>query len=198
MFTVKKYLFKTAAFVMIAALLSCEGIFIYDPIDPRLPKYTHEGNNVAGAFINGEQWKSVVYWDFYGVSNKPVFKSYANDSLTITFYGNTESAYNVLLHFTITGWGIHEFSDLEKLRGIKIPLDGLTNTATLSRYRSSCYETAIGTGQFYAKDITVRESGSMIFSGTFGFTIEDADCGTTEVSYGRFDYTVGKSGFHAH
>jgi hypothetical protein len=38
------------------------------------------------------------------------------------------------------------------------------------------------------------KNGSIIFSGTFGFT-EDSGCVPIEVSYGRFDYSIDDSNF---
>ncbi|MBX2966396.1 MAG: hypothetical protein KF845_09640 [Cyclobacteriaceae bacterium] len=193
----KSYHFKIAAYIILLSFSSCEGLFILDPIDPRLPKYTHAGNSTAGALINNEQWKSVVEWHLFGApSHKPSFIRYPNDSLVITFYGTLKSEHKVSIHFSITGLEIDEFNNLTKLKGIKIPLNGTTGTASLSTYSESCQEVSGGIGQFYARDITVRESGSMIFSGTFGFVIEDEDCGTIEVSYGRFDYVVSQSHFN--
>lgn len=65
----KKYtsIIKSLLIFVVLVMNSCSGEFIPDPIDPRLPKYTEEGNNVAGAFINDNTWESVVSIGFpYG------------------------------------------------------------------------------------------------------------------------------------
>lgn len=190
----KKYLIKSISAFVLIVLLSCDGVFIPDPIDPRLPKYTHQGNDAAGAFIDGRQWKSVVERDFMYTDNEPEFRSYSGDRLEISFYGDvgTES-YN--LKFILVGYGINTYEDLKKLEGRKILLDGDLNSGEVDTYGNSCYPGSGGTGQFYAKDISIRQNGSLVFSGTFGFVTADSACPSVEVTYGRFDYNVSDLDF---
>lgn len=191
----KKYLVKTISVFVFAALFSCEGIFILDPIDPRLPKYTHTGNDVAGAFIDGVQWKSVVSWSILYTFNAPEFTIYpADDILKISFYGNI-GAETYSLEFTLAGFEIHTYEDLIKLKGRKIQLDGELNYGVIDGYGDSCFPRNAGAGQFYAKDISTKENGVLVFSGTFGFVTPDASCPSAEVAYGRFDYTVNARDF---
>src|ERR1035437_590386 len=76
------------------ALLSCEGLYIPDPIDPRLPKYTENGNDVAGAIINNIYWTSVERIGFQTTSYKPyIITSAITDSLVIQFSGKMSYEY---------------------------------------------------------------------------------------------------------
>ncbi len=46
---------------MLFTLVACgykDHAFIYDPYDPRMPQYSEEGANTAGAYINGDVWIS--------------------------------------------------------------------------------------------------------------------------------------------
>lgn len=180
-------------------LVSCEGLFIPDPIDPRLPKYTENGNNVAGAFINDESWKSVVSYGFMTASDKPtIITSDINDSLVILFEGNILNHYTAI-EFHLTGLNIHRFEDLILLKNRKIQLDGLTNAGVIRYDNSRDYLVSNGgIGQIYIRYVTFNNlSDKVILSGTFGFTTNDTASGNKEVSYGRFDYVFSKdSDFH--
>ena len=184
------------------ALVSCESVFIPDPIDPRLPKYTESGINTAGAFVNQEVWKSAVKYGFMTSYNKPYLTVYSNkDSLVLSFDGQIVKGDNVLADYYISFYlkdlNIHTFSDLKTLENKKIQLDGVKNYSAFTKRDNSssniiCKGTA-GIGQIYFRNVEVNASqNSVILSGTFGFTITNLNCGTTEVSYGRFDYRFGK------
>jgi hypothetical protein len=188
--------------IFLLTLVSCKGVFILDPIDPRLPKYTEEGNNVAGAFVNQDVWKSVVGFGLNSSRYKPYLTVYSNkDSLVLSFDGQIVKGENVLadsyITFHLKDLNIHTFSDLKNLKNKIIQLDGVKNYSAITRTdnsssSSTCNGTA-GIGQIYFKNVTVNESqNSVILSGTFGFTITNSNCGTTEVSYGRFDYSFQK------
>ena len=218
--------------LFLLALVSCEGIFIPDPIDPRLPKYTEKGYNAAGAFINKDVWKSVdessydfgFDWSFImdnptnegslikNLSNKakeipmsgltmdlPYMRVYNNkDSIVFRLDGHImkgqQELTNSSIVFHLRDLNIHSFGDLKTLKNKKIQLDGVNNYGAFSRseingpiYLPPCSGTA-GIGQIYFRNVIMNDSlNSAIISGTFGFTITNSDCGTTEVSYGRFD-----------
>ncbi|HEY4785285.1 MAG TPA: hypothetical protein VIH57_04520 [Bacteroidales bacterium] len=187
--------------LLLVLLGSCGGEFIPDPIDPRLPKYTEEGNDAAGAFINEKIWKSVVSVDFMSVGDQPYITLFtAKDSLTILFEGNS-SVYRYI-EFRLSGLSIYRFEDLQLLNNKKIFLDGKKSSGVCHRnycppyesgyYSTGCPETGIS-GQLYIKNVAMRDSLTQaILSGTFGFTFNDPVSGINEVSYGRFDYRFGK------
>lgn len=192
-----KYIYISKIFLVLYTLTlsSCAGDFILDPVDPRLPKYTEDGNNVAGAFINQEVWKSIVHYELLKVIDKPVITSYNNnDSLIIKFDGE-KTNYSVSLEFHLTGLNITKFDDLIFLKGRKIPLDGLKNVGICITYKNSPHSLysfgAGGIGQLYFRNVNIdKSSEKAILSGTFGFTSKDSICGTIEISYGRFDYVI--------
>lgn len=196
MFTMKKYRIKAASAFVLITLFSCEGIFIPDPIDPRLPRYTHQGNNVAGALIDDKRWESIVTWTggLQYTADEPVFRSYPNDRLEIVFSGNVGGE-TYRLTFNLVGYGIHSYEDLIKLRGLKIQLTGDLNSAEIEATMATCDVHDGGVGQFYAKNISMKENGVLIFSGTFGFVTTEASCPPAEVTYGRFDYAVNATHF---
>src|SRR6478752_4585042 len=85
-------LIKISIGVLAFLLIACESLYIPDPIDPRLPKYTDRGNDVGGALVNGRLWKSVVTHDWiYGSQYVPTLHYYSDqDSLDIVFSGYLE------------------------------------------------------------------------------------------------------------
>lgn len=167
-----------------------------DPIDPRLPKYTESGNNVAGAFINNNVWKSMVSYNFMSITDEPsvvIFSS--KDSLVMQFAGQSNTY--PYIEFCLSGLKVHTFDDLMLLKNKKISLDGLKNAGLCFQYKynsnelDSAYSVnqSKGMGQILIKNVAINDSlKSAILSGTFGFTIKDSVNGIIEVSYGRFDY----------
>lgn len=174
-------------------IVACDGVFVPDPIDPRLPKYTESGNNVAGAFVNNKIWESVQTWGLYGYVNTPSFYVWQEeDSVVIRFSGDTGSK-SGWIEFHLKNLGITDFEDLPLLEGVKTELDGAENTAY---YIEECDRDSYkykGIGQLYIKNIQMNDSlTSAIFSGTFGFSVTDSVGNNTKISYGRFDYRLGK------
>ncbi|MEO7987935.1 MAG: hypothetical protein ABI663_00235 [Chryseolinea sp.] len=189
---IKKYLsgIKLLLIGICFSASSCEPIYIPDPIDPRLPKYTEDGNNVAGAFINDELWKSEYFPGWFSTSGEPMIQYFSSrDSLSITFFGAIDEPYYYEdISFGFRGLGVTSLAELVKLNETKIELDGINSTA--NAYRSSdCV--APGSGQLYFRSMTFNtETGHLTLSGTFGFNQDDPACGKISVTYGRFDFTV--------
>lgn len=182
---------------LVLMLISCKGVFIDDPLDPRLPKYSESGNNVAGAFINNETWRSVVRYTLTTIIDKPLISVFAiHDSLVIHFEGERAGQYTAI-EFLLTGLNINKFDDLSLLRDRKIQLDGLKNTVIIrdAMYTSTSVDHRLrGVGQIYIKNIVFNDqSDRATLSGTFGFTISDSASVKADVSYGRFDYALSKS-----
>lgn len=181
--------------ILILILNACEGIFVPDPIDPRIPKYTEDGNNVAGAFINDNIWESIVSLNY----DRPFINVWPeNDSLLLRFSGKTAGVPSSI-EFHLTGWKISDFEDLAKLEGSKIQLDGMKNAGFYTEgYDLFNYENK-GIGQIYFKNIRIRVynangegqiSKTAIISGTFGFAMNDSGGKITKVTSGRFDYRI--------
>jgi hypothetical protein len=170
---------------------ACSGIFILDPIDPRLPKYTEEGNQVAGAFVDDQVWKSVVTSTLWGISYEPSVRSWPQkDSLQIIFSGNMEEG-DYTVGFQLKGYKISKVADLMALDGKKIELDGVDNAGYWMPGYSSSVSSNRGIGQIYFKKVKkIESSSSIIISGTFGFKISDNNGVSTIISSGRFDYRI--------
>lgn len=175
-------------------LFACNGIFVPDPIDPRLPKYTESGNNVAGAFVGNKIWESQLTWSLYGYSYAPLMNVWPEkDSIVLRFPGSAENKH-ASIEFSLHESDVDGFEDISHLEGQKIVLDGVTNKAFY--IRESKYQEAYknrGVGQLYIRKVELNASlSSAIFSGTFGFSVTDSIGNTTKISYGRFDYRLGK------
>lgn len=170
-------------------LMGCEPMVVQDPIDPRIPKYTESGYNVAGAFINQNVWKSVTYWN---KSNVWITSLKNSDSLIIRFDGQQNNS-PLTISFYLKGYTVSKFQELVNLNDTKILLDGEDKAGVLetSSVMVSYSPKAIkGKGQLYFKHVQVDITNkTAVISGTFGFTTNDL----TEVSYGRFDYAVKDS-----
>ena len=192
----KKYIFinKIFLFLFMIMMSSCEGIFILDPIDPRLPKYTEKGNDVAGALVNDKVWKSIVEYGFLTSSDKPhIIASQSNDSLVIRFEGDVLGSVTTM-EFHLTGLHIKAFADLILLKDKKVQLDGTRNAGFMRDNSDISYSTKGGAGQIYFRHVEVNNvSGVAILSGTFGFSFVDNFSAINEVAYGRFDYKFGKN-----
>lgn len=194
----KKSIFfvKLCTLFSLLIMVACEGIFVPDPLDPRLPRYTENGNNVAGAYINDEAWNSTVSVGFMHSSDKPqLVATPAKDSLWICFIGSidTEPGY-IGVH--LTGLKINGLEDLLNLSGKKIQLNGAQNAGYYRKdydYDSGLIKNG-GTGQIYFKNVRWGESGTfVILSGTFGFVYKTENGTNIKVSSGRFDYRISEN-----
>lgn len=188
--------------ILLCLLIACDGIFVPDPIDPRIPKYTENGNNVAGAFINENIWESIVEFGFLSSSNQPfIIFDQESDSIILRFNGNTTGK-SSFIEFHLTGLNISKFEDLTTLDGHKIQLDGIKNAGFyIENYTPTSYDNK-GIGQIYFRNVRIRDSNDsaegqaskrIIISGTFGFSFNDSNGKTIKVSSGRFDYKITES-----
>ena len=177
---------------------SCRGIFVPDPIDPQLPKYTEVENNVAGAFIDDGFWKSVIKYGFLTDDDVPNVTAWPlGDSLRISFGGeDKEGRSNIEFH--LEGLRINSFEDLLGLKDKKIQLDGISNSGYyIKGYDQASYSNK-GIGQIYFRNVSRSDTISkVIISGTFGFSVNKPGGGIVKISYGRFDYTLSNTwNFH--
>lgn len=183
-------------FLVVVFLIAtaCNGIFVPDPIDPRIPKYTEDGNNVAGAFVNNNIWKSAVVVGFNHVSNSPNITVWPeSDSLSLHFTGYIPEE-NSSIEFHLKGLNITKFNDLLVLNGQKIQLDGINNVGFyIVNYTPSAYYHK-GAGQIYFRNVkTGVTPGTIILSGTFSFSVNDSNGTIQKVTDGRFDYRISEN-----
>ncbi len=99
----KKLDFKRISLLLIGIvfLIACDNIFVPDPIDPRLPKYTEEGYETGGAFINDSLWKSVNDSRHITIWKK-------QDSIVIMLEGRFKSK-STAIEFHLTGLNISNY-----------------------------------------------------------------------------------------
>lgn len=205
---------KTASKYLIFVLLltSCyvddESSFIKEPFDPRMPQYSEEGANTAGAYIDGQPW----------VSRKRIISSIFSPSPytkgTMSFYGLEDSSGTfvafeggdlMLDQSTVSGsvgivlgeLYLSHPDDLDQLDNKRVELDGTINYGQmiLQNDFSQLVEENAGTGVLHIRNVVKTAEGDWNISGTFGFSINGENQEATVYS-GRFDYEVSDEQFH--
>ncbi len=195
--------------VLTCFLASCVSDFRPEVIDPRLPDYSEEGLNTAGAYIDGMPWTSKRKLSFFfvfpsGISGEgDIYVYHSEDSLNnllaFEFGKQTLGEYEkpVSVGFQLNGYGIVEPDDLFDLKDRTIVLDGESNYGQLflnpiSRTAQSGPDTIHrGTGLLHVRNVQYLSKDSIIISGTFGFDVE-IDSVMHTVHSGRFDYTISE------
>jgi len=189
----KKYFYTSSQLLVVVCLFlsACNGIFIPDPIDPRIPKYTEEGNNVAGAFVDNNIWKSVIQIGFNYVSDNPHITLWpGNDSLLLCFTGSI-SGESSSIKFYLKGLNLTKYSDLTTLNGKKIQLDGINNIGYYIENDTPLTDSNKGVGQIYFRNVKNDNSLALIIiSGTFSLSVNDTNGKIIKISSGRFDYRI--------
>jgi hypothetical protein len=195
-----------AHIVCLLILSSCfvedEYSFVSDPFDPRVPQYTEEGANTAGAYINSEPWvckKRTV---------SSIFAPTPTTVGTMTLYHSSEpqgtfiafeqgdillepSDQNCSVGFFLNGVDLNGPNGIYQLENKRIELDGVENFGRIVR-RNDFHEIdneERGVGILYVRRIDRFGSNHLFMSGTFGFSVTEEDQETTVFS-GRFDYEV--------
>ena len=203
---------KTLIFFLFISVLStsCVSDFRPEVIDPRLPDYTEEGLNTAGAYIDGIPWTSQRRISFFfifpsGISGAGDIYIYRSDSsqnnlLAFEFgeqdFGDFEVPRTIGFHIDDSGIDVPE--DLFEFKDKTIVLDGETNYGQLFldpnlRTAQSGPDTLHrGTGLLHVRNVQHSSTDSIIISGTFGFDVE-IDSVLHTVHSGRFDYTLSSS-----
>lgn len=179
-------------------LAACGGEFIPDPIDPRLPRYSEEGKDVAGCFINDELWQAVrTGANFPPNPGEYLRVQFHPEDSTIRFRidgrrkANTASVGTyVELYFVIDN-RLTQFESLGKLHQTTIPLDGQHSYAGLEDFSSEDHCPS-GAGQLIIRkaEFIPGSAGAFILAGTFSFTVASDSCERLDVRNGRFDYRV--------
>ena len=186
--------------ILLIGMSACGGEFIPDPLDPRLPRYSEEGKNVAGCFINGDVWRAVktganlqggvdqiLQIDFQAESNTIRFRidGYREDSTNL-------AGTSVTLTFVVDNrdWQIQSVDDLH---GRTFELDGNTSYGNIEDASNFFqYDNCRSTGQLFIRYAQpfLSASDDFIVAGTFYLTNDSPSCIRTEVRSGRFDYRV--------
>lgn len=185
--------------------------FLPDPADPRLPQYTEDGNQVAGALVNDIAWKTNFWasldmgWNrsFYFTTSS--FAGAAKLTLEGSYTEGSHEEKHLNFIVVLRSVSLSKLEDISNLNGQTITLDGQTNYA----YISDPYWTIEnnvdyhygGTGSITFKNVkkvtnlTIhRENGEtynpLIVSGVFEFSFDNI---AVAVKSGRFDFYINDS-----
>jgi hypothetical protein len=177
-----------ASILSLILMLGCEDVFIPDPINPELPKYTETGLGMAGAYLNNELWR-VSSGEFCWMCGAPFrIEQNSNGLWEMTLTGELPEGQTVSFNFNLNAWNLSPDRILE-LNDVKIELDGITHWANLTHWESICPEIKNGTGQIYFRSVK-RQPNTIhyILSGTFSMEADDGAGCAAKVTYGRFDF----------
>jgi hypothetical protein len=192
-------------------LTSClQEKFFHDPSDPRLPKFSEEGNQVAGSIVSGEAWKTFYSPGFMGPNRGLFFVNHQKgDSISIHFEGNfrkdstlgrTGRNFIVILKNT----SLNKLEDIYALKDKFIALDGENNYVLYEdRWATTpggqIREPVRGTGgvsltvakEHITKSKSKRANGEtyypIIVAGTFDFVFTASG---VHAESGRFDFEL--------
>jgi hypothetical protein len=201
----KKLLFFLSFAGVIACILqSCENNYIAEPLDPRLPAYSEVGAGDAGAYIDGNPWRTGNEFQPFASPFYAMRLHYSLDSVTtstrISFLRGPvfNLGKSATIVFYLLDERISDRSELERLEGTKFNLSEGGSYAHLIFHRRFVNDTLIipedtlvsTKGAFYIRNVEYKkESERTIISGTFGFETEEADS-AVKVSSGRYDFSL--------
>jgi hypothetical protein len=177
--------------LVIGILFGCQGsVLVPDPVDPRLPMYTERGNNVAGAFINGDVWISQVENHIDGGrSYEPEFVIYKDaDSATLVFSGLLSNQVYTEIKFDLKNFNENSVTDLTVLSQTLFALDGVAGSGEVDPLIYDSSDSCRFYGQIIFKSVRKVDDRFVIISGTFGLFTGNG-C-TSAVTYGRFDFEL--------
>lgn len=184
-----------------------EETFIPDPSDPRLPKYSEDGNQVGGALVNDVAWKTDYEANFNYTKRSFFFTNYSSgDSITIHFDGifTEGKSKDRPLRFVVVVKKI-QLSGLEDLKTLErrsFNLDGITNYAVLDDGFRAIQDSIDyfygGTGAITFTqvkpmiDLTFTDPNGekyhpLIVAGNFRFHFDQP---SIDVTMGRFDFRI--------
>jgi len=179
-----------------------QNTFVSDPFDPRVPQYTEEGANTAGAYVNGEPW----------VAKKETISSIFSPSPytrgTMTLYHSTDpegtfiafqdaeilrnpSDQSCSIGFFLSGVDLSGPNGIYQLENKRIELDGVENYGRVIMRNdfSEINNGNTGVGILYIRRIDRSANNHLFMAGTFGFSVSTESDETTVFS-GRFDYEI--------
>jgi len=170
---------------------SLESRYLSDPLDPRLPIYSNDGNNTAGCYINGAPWRTLCLNFGEDCIGKELYFSDSLNQTVVEFPAGRRYSNALTLPMDI---GFRFENDVVSFILTSIPelpleikLDGAQNFAQLGIWDGSQWQyTDGGKGIFIIRSLS-GFGESFIVSGTFGFDIETEN-GEFSVYEGRFDF----------
>jgi hypothetical protein len=179
------------------SLFSChhsdlqESIFINDPDNPGLPKYSEWGYNTFGVYYD----RNIFVSDYYQVPIKVVI---TGDSTSFIFHGRTNGVYNDL-RLTISTHDMlpEKYDDLVALNQTTLDLTDPGYTVNLSRDNIQ-HEVKVLNGMLEFKRTQLllvdKQQVETILSGMFEMQVL-VDNVPVSFTHGRFDVGVGENNF---
>lgn len=181
--------------------------FIPDPSDPRLPKYTEDGNQIGGALVNDVAWKTNFETGFNFTNRSFYFTNYSSgDSVTLHMDGivNEGSIKDKPINFVVVlkNLRLEKLEDIKMLERQSLNLDGNTNYALMDDWHMTInngvehYSGGTGAITFTQvkpvidRTVTGRNGEQyhpLIVAGRFRFHFEQ---GAIDVTMGRFDFWI--------
>lgn len=184
--------------VLAMIVVSCDGKFEPDPIDPRIPRYSEEELGAAGAFVNEESWRAVLSGGgFFVEPSQRLRVTRDSTQIRLSIEGRIRERNldnNLFIEFYLDNTD-GELDSIVSLRNRKFTLGEEHRAAVLEN--PSWFEDVpfcpSSTGQLYIRrlDPIFREDDTeYAISGTFSFVVDQDTCSYYAVTHGRFDYRV--------
>jgi len=189
--------------ITIIIFSACGGEFIPDPLDPRLPRYSEEGKNTAGCFINGEVWRAIGEADSPANSRNQYLQltfTADNNTIGINMGGYQGKSVDSLSTYVELAFIVDnrdtQIQSVSELAGQTFVLDGNQSFGRILDSRDFFqYDICRGAGQLHIRHArpVPDTDGEYIIAGTFSFSVDLPTCRPADVQSGRFDYRVNIS-----
>lgn len=179
-------------------------VFVPDPVELRIPRYSEEGYNIAGAFINDVAWKAEAICLFIDCKD-PLALSRFRDSLGTSMEFRLKGSMHEGLQqyddydlvFRLTNQTIDDLTDLKQLQGQSFSVEDGSMLAYLDTlvFREAYPTINCQKAQFLVRDYReVEDEYGFIkyqISGTFGMECMSGGQ-PVNVYQGRYDLIVGR------
>jgi len=170
--------------VFIGSLILCSScaFFVSDAIDPRLPRYSENGSNVAGAVLSDGVWNSKGF-------SRTMFEIYPDrDSIIFEMRGIAENDNRSLdVSFVWVSDDIETAEDLLLLSDKVIDVSDGLRVVSAKLQQWCLFEP---NGQIHFRNVRMTESNSFVISGSFGFDRSEDCFFENEMTFGRFDFEL--------
>lgn len=206
---------KLLIFVLMFSLTGCLNKFKPDYSDARLPRYTEEGNNVAGAYVDGLAWAidddcprtspngrdcSRNYVSYVSQDSHQVILKWIGGRLWYDEAGQQSTHFKIT--FTSDSLRADSLALLLEWEGKTLGLDQPGNGVKISyndfpvgSFNQTRGCSGTGGNLFIRKALPVYGTqgklAQVIVSGTFAFTLSSG-CRFSEVTHGRFDFAFAQ------
>ena len=188
-----RFLIYSLPFALVL-LTRCGSQFEPDPIDPRLPRYSEQGLNTAGALINKSPWRAGRGVRLLEGASEDWRSDLDSSRVYLMIEGQLSGGSPLVIVFHLNNTD-GDLAGINPLRGRRFSLGG-DHYATVQRSLVEA-DTALAcrsrAGQLFIKFLRLvdgRDNGRYVMSGTFSFTVDTDSCTRYEVNSGRFDYRV--------